>query len=193
MRCTLTETGPIAPTEVWQRYVDLDAWPRWAPLITAVEAEPRTLVAGLTGTVVGPGGLRVRFVVDEVEPPARTWSWRARLGVLRLALHHTVLDGPSGARRRRWSWSDRRPWSSATCCRPGWHCGRWCVSSYEQAERVTARVEQHPDVVLWLDVGQHRTAGDGPPVAAARSCTQMSRCCVAFWPAGSEGQVGRRN
>jgi hypothetical protein len=96
MQWTLSRAGGAAPETVWQRYVDLDAWAGWAPFISGVQAPSRELVAGLTGTVVGVGGLPVRFVVLAVDHPSRTWRWRAWLGPASLTLGHEVVDRPTG-------------------------------------------------------------------------------------------------
>lgn len=96
MQWTISQAGDASPEEVWRRYVDLDAWAGWAPFITGVQATTRELVAGLTGTVVGVGGLPVRFEVLAVDHPRRTWRWRARLGPASLTLDHEVVDRPAG-------------------------------------------------------------------------------------------------
>ncbi len=96
MQRTLTRSGDASPEVVWGRYTDLDAWPRWAPFITAVDSSERGLRAGLTGTVIAVGGLRVRFEVLAVDADARTWRWRARLGPVVLVLDHEVAAGSGG-------------------------------------------------------------------------------------------------
>ncbi len=96
MQRTLTEAGDASSQVVWRRYADLDEWPRWAPFITAVESTGRRLVAGLTGTVISVGGLRVAFEVLAVDEAAGTWRWRARLGPVALVLGHEVTGRPSG-------------------------------------------------------------------------------------------------
>ena len=96
MQRILTQAGDASPAEVWRRYADLDEWSRWAPFITAVETSGRVLVVGLTGTVIAVGGLRVRFEVLAVDPAARTWRWRARLGPVALVLDHEVAARPGG-------------------------------------------------------------------------------------------------
>ena len=93
---TLWARGAADVDTAWGRYTDLDAWLRWAPQITGVDAASRRLAPGLTGTVHGPLGVRVRFVVEDVDELGRAWSWRARLGPVRLWLHHTVAERPGG-------------------------------------------------------------------------------------------------
>lgn len=96
MQHTLSQAGEASAALVWHRYADVDEWSRWAPFIAAVEAPERDLAAGLTGTVVSVGGLRVRFEVLAVDAAARTWRWRARLGPLALVLDHEVTERASG-------------------------------------------------------------------------------------------------
>jgi hypothetical protein len=93
---TLHATGPRAPGEVWDRYLFLDRWPEWAPQITGVDCPSRVLTAGAPGRVRGPLGVRVPFVVDAVDPVARSWSWTVAVGPVRVRLEHWVTDGPDG-------------------------------------------------------------------------------------------------
>ena len=58
--------GEVAPAVAWDRYAVLAEWSTWAPFIFGVDASGSLLAAGLTGIVRGPVGLRVVFVVDEV-------------------------------------------------------------------------------------------------------------------------------
>lgn len=96
MQRILTQAGDASPEEVWRRYADLGAWPRWAPFIQAVDSPGRELVAGLAGTVTAVGGLRVGFEVLAVDAAARTWRWRAQLGPVSLVLDHEVAARPAG-------------------------------------------------------------------------------------------------
>ncbi len=70
-----------------------------------VGAGAQRLAPGLTGTVLGPVGVRVRFRVDEVDAAARRWSWTVRpagplraltLDRVRLRLVHGVVARPGG-------------------------------------------------------------------------------------------------
>lgn len=61
-----------------------------------MEAGGRELVPGLIGTVIGPGGVRVGFVVLSVDQANRTWLWRAHWGPASLTLHHAVIERPTG-------------------------------------------------------------------------------------------------
>lgn len=96
MRWTLTQPGAAAPQEVWRRYAELDAWPSWAPFLSGVDADGTALVPGLNGTVTTVGGIRVRFVVLDVDEASRTWRWRASLGPLTLTLGHEVVTRTAG-------------------------------------------------------------------------------------------------
>jgi hypothetical protein len=103
VRTSVSARGPLAPADAWERYADLDRWPAWAPQITGVSAPRRRLEAGLRGTVRAAGVVRVPFEVLAVDDAARTWSWRVRLGPIRLVLHHGVEpDGPDGEGTRTW-------------------------------------------------------------------------------------------
>ena len=96
MQQTLSQAGEAPAGLVWHRYADLDAWSQWAPFIVGVDASARVLGTGVTGTVTGVGGLRVGFEVLAVDPAARTWRWRARLGPIALVLDHEVAERPCG-------------------------------------------------------------------------------------------------
>ena len=99
MRTSVSARGPVTPDEAWERYADLDEWPRWAPQISGVQADRRRLEPGLTGTVRAAGVVHVPFEVLAVDEAARTWSWRVRVGPVRLLLHHGVEpDGAGGTR-----------------------------------------------------------------------------------------------
>jgi polyketide cyclase/dehydrase/lipid transport protein len=100
VRTSVSARGPVTPDEAWERYADLDRWPRWAPQITGVDAELRRLEPGLTGVVRAAGLVHVPFEVLAVDEAARTWSWRVRVGPARLVLHHGME--PDGAGTRSW-------------------------------------------------------------------------------------------
>ena len=77
---------------------DLRLWPRWAPQIRAVEAPRRRLRAGLRGVVHAPLGLRVPFVVEEVDDDARTWRWTVRVAGTAVSMTHDLTATPRGTR-----------------------------------------------------------------------------------------------
>ncbi|MFI1004159.1 SRPBCC family protein [Streptomyces galbus] len=97
-RLRLRATGPARPTTVWQRYADLDQWASWSPQIRAVHSDGRTLAPGLTGTVESVAGLRAAFTVEAVDHRRHRWTWRVRLGPVRLRLHHEVHPHAHGSR-----------------------------------------------------------------------------------------------
>lgn len=95
---TLRAGGAAEAAEVWERYAVPRRWPTWSPQIQRVETAAARIVAGASGKVVGPLGVHVRFVIDDVDEAARTWSWRVRVGPVTLHLEHAVLiDGPGSA------------------------------------------------------------------------------------------------
>jgi len=97
---SLRADGPRDPDEVWDRYVHPHRWPEWSPQIRAIDASDSRIAPGTTGTVHGPGGLRVRFTVIEVNDtgPVRTWSWRVEALGVHMRLDHSVAPHGSGTR-----------------------------------------------------------------------------------------------
>ena len=93
----LRARGGASATAVWDRYVHPDRWPEWSPQIRRVDVPSDRLVTGLTGTVRGPVGISVRFVIESVDPDAMTWSWRVWLGPLTFRLHHEVRSIARGS------------------------------------------------------------------------------------------------
>jgi hypothetical protein len=92
VRAGIRVAGPVPATQVWERYAVPARWPGWAPQIRAVRASAPRIAPGVTGRVHGPLGLRVDFVVTEVDEPGRAWAWRVRIGPLRLQLRHGVEE-----------------------------------------------------------------------------------------------------
>ncbi len=107
---TLRASGRASTDLAWRRYADTRLWSSWSPQIRHVELDTDTheLRPGLTGRVVGPVGVSVRFEVDSVDESAMTWAWRVHAGPITMRLHHAVLaegdgslttltiDGPAG-------------------------------------------------------------------------------------------------
>ncbi len=100
---TLRATGPARASVAWERYADTRQWSSWSPQVRGVELDgsgdgdaDHRLRTGLTGRVVGPLGLRVPFVVDDVDEQAMTWSWHVTVGPLRVDLLHRVIDHVGG-------------------------------------------------------------------------------------------------
>jgi len=92
---------------VWADYAEPARWTGWSPQVRRVELGEPVLQAGLTGTVRGPGGLRVPFVVTALDAGATTWAWEVSAAGAGLRLEHgvravgdgsltwLVLDGPA--------------------------------------------------------------------------------------------------
>ncbi|MEU6478029.1 SRPBCC family protein [Streptomyces sp. NPDC047017] len=95
---TLHAVGPARPEAVWERYACLDQWASWSPQIRAVHADLRHLAPGLGGAVESVAGLRAAFRVGAVDQDRRYWTWRVRLGPLRVTLRHDVRAHPRGSR-----------------------------------------------------------------------------------------------
>lgn len=89
--------GPAAAAEVWSRYTSPAQWPTWAPQISRVDADHDPIRAGTRGVVHGPLLVRVPFVILDVDPAARRWSWRVGVGRLSLRMEHGVDESPSGS------------------------------------------------------------------------------------------------
>lgn len=61
---------------VWQVLVDLDAWPRWGPSVSAARStNRRPLGAGVAGTLRTSVGVSVPFEVTEFVD-GRRWAWK---------------------------------------------------------------------------------------------------------------------
>jgi hypothetical protein len=93
---TLRASGRATVDTAWERYVDFSLWPTWSPQITGVETDAARIAPGVTGRVRGPLGVRVDFEVEAVDELARTWSWTARFGLVRLWLWHEVTARDHG-------------------------------------------------------------------------------------------------
>ena len=93
---TLHATGSANPHAVWERYAVPGLWATWSPQISGVDTVADRIAAGVTGRVLGPLGVAVPFVVEDVDEPARSWTWRVRVGPASLRLHHWVSPGPDG-------------------------------------------------------------------------------------------------
>ncbi|RSS46147.1 polyketide cyclase/dehydrase [Streptomyces sp. WAC08241] len=94
---TLRAAGPSPAGDVWERYALPALWPTWSPQIRAVRVDGGRIVPGMRGEVVSFFGVRALFVVESVDEERRRWTWRVRLGPVRLRLHHAVLTRPAGS------------------------------------------------------------------------------------------------
>lgn len=95
-RVTLSAGGAACPETVWERYASVDQWASWSPQIKAVHCDGRRLRPGMSGTVESVAGIRAAFVVEAVDEGRRTWTWRVRLGRIRIRLHHEVSPQEPG-------------------------------------------------------------------------------------------------
>lgn len=93
---TLRAAGRADVDVAWERYVDFAKWSDWSPQILGVETAAARIAPGVTGRVRGPLGVRVSFVVETVDELARTWSWVATFGPIRLWLGHAVWARGAG-------------------------------------------------------------------------------------------------
>ncbi|MFD7712801.1 SRPBCC family protein [Streptomyces sp. NPDC059785] len=91
---TLRAEGPASVDEVWGRYAAPSRWPSWSPQIRAVRVAVDRIAPGLRGEVVSLAGITASFVVEAVDEERRRWTWRVRLGPVRLRLHHEVGPRP---------------------------------------------------------------------------------------------------
>ena len=96
MRRRIEVKGPVDPATAWERYADLGRWAMWAPQIRSVEAGADRLAVGLRGTVHALGGLRVPFVVDDVDPGARAWRWTVNVAGIRVHMLHDLTPTRGG-------------------------------------------------------------------------------------------------
>jgi len=92
-------SGPVHPDEAWDRYARPERWSQWSPQVREVDMDSDVIAAGSAGTVRTLGGVQVRFVVLDVDPPARSWSWRVRVGPVGMVLEHHLLPRPDGGTR----------------------------------------------------------------------------------------------
>jgi|SRR5215217_1537999 len=84
--------GPAGKYEMWSRCRDVDRWPTWMTLVGDVDANG-PFRAGLDGSLVLAGGVRVRFSVIEVDDRGPSWTRELRLGPIRLLVGHQVDEG----------------------------------------------------------------------------------------------------
>jgi hypothetical protein len=94
---TLRATGAASAEEVWRRYAVPSRWPTWSPQIRTVRVRSDRIAPGLRGEVVSFFGVTARFVVESVDEAHREWTWRVRLGPVRMRLRHAVLARPDGS------------------------------------------------------------------------------------------------
>ena len=93
---TVAVAGPRQPAAVWADYADLSRWSVWSPPISGVEASGERLTAGLTGSVLVVGKLRVPFTVVSCDHEQRVWEWEVSLAGRTIWLRHEVLERAGG-------------------------------------------------------------------------------------------------
>ena len=98
MRRRITVAGPVDVATAWTRYADVRRWKDWAPQIRGVEAAGERLVAGLTGRVRAPLGVRVPFVVDEVDETGHSWRWTVSVLGVSVTMVHDLTATSGGTR-----------------------------------------------------------------------------------------------
>ena len=91
-------SGPVDADLAWLRYAEPTRWPGWAPQLSRVEYGPERLTPGTPGRVFAPGGLWLRFWIEDVDEAARTWTWTVRRGPVSVALQHGVVATEAGSR-----------------------------------------------------------------------------------------------
>lgn len=136
--------GPAHPDEVWRRFTDPGTWAAWAPLIQHVDADQPMLAPGASGRVRGPAGVSVDFVVDEVDPDLRSWSWTVRRGPLAVRMDHHVLPAPGGSTRALL----RVPAPAATALQP---YRVPATAALRRLVRGTGRADGSPEAVETFD------------------------------------------
>lgn len=92
-------SGPVTPDEAWDRYLRPHRWSQWSPQVRGVDTDSDVIVAGSAGTVRTLGGAKVRFVVLDVDPPARSWTWQVRVGPVGMLLEHHLVPRDGGGTR----------------------------------------------------------------------------------------------
>jgi hypothetical protein len=95
-RMTLRAAGHAPAEDVWERYARPALWPAWSPQIRSVRVRGDRIAPGMEGEVVPLPGLPVPFVVEAVGEARRRWTWRVRIGPVRMRLHHAVVTLPDG-------------------------------------------------------------------------------------------------
>ncbi|MGV4891879.1 SRPBCC family protein [Streptomyces viridosporus] len=97
---TLRAVGRAHPDTVWFRYTSFRQWPAWSPQIVRVETRDERIGPGARGTIRSFLGVRAAFLVESVDEERRTWTWRVRLGPLRMRLTHEVRPHRDGTETR---------------------------------------------------------------------------------------------
>jgi hypothetical protein len=94
---TLRARGTAPADVAWERYAQPALWKTWSPQITGVEVPVDRIAAGVIGDVIGPLGVRLPFVIDEVDEGRQRWTWHVPLGPLTVRLVHWVSAARGGS------------------------------------------------------------------------------------------------
>ncbi|MEU1484758.1 polyketide cyclase/dehydrase [Streptomyces sp. NPDC005752] len=94
---TLRAEGRASAEDVWLRYVTPARWPSWSPQIRAVRVDDDRIVPGTRGEIVSLFGVTAAFAVESVDEERWRWTWRVRVGPVRMRLFHEVLRRPGGS------------------------------------------------------------------------------------------------
>jgi len=103
---TVDRRVDAAPESVWQRLIDLDAWPQWGLTVARAELTGAdALGLGARGKLWTPIGAPLPFEITEFVP-LRRWAWRVA-GVA--ATKHGVESDGDGCRL----WMSAPVWAPA--------------------------------------------------------------------------------
>jgi hypothetical protein len=94
---TLRAHGDQFVDDVWERYVEPDRWPEWAPQIKSVSASADRLAVGVTGMVQPLIGPSIPFTVTAFDEAQRSWSWRVGWSIFAVNLDHSVSHHDVGS------------------------------------------------------------------------------------------------
>jgi uncharacterized protein YndB with AHSA1/START domain len=88
-----------APAEAaWEVLVDTEAWPRWGPPLSAVEADHRRIGPGSRGKVRTVVGLWLPFEVTVFDEGDEVRQWRWRVAGIPATGHGVRVLGPDRCR-----------------------------------------------------------------------------------------------
>lgn len=113
-RVSARAVGSAPVDEVWDRFARPQRWREWAPQVRRVDVDVDVIAAGAAGRLRGSAGTAMSFIVLDVDPVGRCWSWRLRAGRVRLHVDHEVTvtdDGRTAARV-----VVHGPWLAVRCC-----------------------------------------------------------------------------
>jgi hypothetical protein len=98
VKLSIGANGPAAPGAVWDRYLRPEHWSEWSPQITSVNYPADEIADGGRGTVNGPCGIGLDFVILHVDTEKHCWTWRVKPVGIELVMTHAVLPHDGGTR-----------------------------------------------------------------------------------------------